>query len=81
MSASVVTFPLYRRQTLLSRIAHALRVKHGEEARLFWRETAGDLLSQLTESGVGPGMAEEEVRNLLYAALAEIEKDTTSVGG
>lgn len=75
MSSSVVTFPLFRQKKLLSGIAHMLKSKQGEEATLFWKETAKGLLHQLTARGVDARSAEEEVRNLLYAVLSEIEAD------
>ncbi len=81
MSSNVVTFPLHRRRKLLSGIAHVLRSKHGAEATLFWRETAKGLLRQLTAEGVEPQAAEQEVRNLLYAVLAEIEADAATAKG
>ncbi|WP_028034132.1 DUF6074 family protein [Chelativorans sp. J32] len=77
MSASVVSFPLYRQQKLLSGIAQALRTKHGDEANLFWRETARNLLQQLTANGVDVRAAEEEVRYFLHAVLLQIETDAT----
>lgn len=76
----VVAFPLYRRQKLLNGIAGVLRAKHGEEATLFWRETAKQLLNQLIADGVEKDGAEEEVRQLLYAALRQVEDDESRAG-
>lgn len=75
MSSNIAAFPLCRQRKLLSGIADVLRSKQGETATLFWRETAQTLLRQLAANGIGLAEAEEEVRNLLYAALAEIEAD------
>lgn len=81
MSSGVVAFPLCRQRKLLSGIANVLRSKQGETATLFWRETAQSLLKQLAANGVELAAAEEEVRSLLYAVLAEIEADTVSARG
>ncbi len=81
MTSAIVAFPLCRQHKLVSGIAHVLRSKQGESATLFWRETAKALLLQLTENGVGHEAAEEEVRGLLYAVLAEIEADTVIASG
>lgn len=81
MSTVVVAFPLHRQQKLVSGIADALRSKQGEEATLFWRETAKRLLRQLAESGVAIRSAEDQVRNLLYAVMAEIEAGAIEARG
>ena len=73
MNAIVVAFPLSRQQKLVSGIAHVLQSKSGEEANRFWHDTAKALLQQQMRIGVATKAAEAEVRNLLYAVLAEIE--------
>ncbi|MEO3998729.1 DUF6074 family protein [Mesorhizobium sp. CAU 1732] len=78
---SITAFPLCRQQKLLHGIANVLRSKQGETATLFWRETAKGLLQQLVANGIDLAAAEEEVRNLLYAVLAEIEADAVSAKG
>lgn len=74
-STTVAAFPLSRQQKLLRGIAAVLGSKQGEEATLFWRETAKALLQNLIERGVDAQSAEDEVRDLLYAVLAEMETD------
>jgi hypothetical protein len=81
MSSSVVVFPLCRQRKLLRDTANVLRSKHGETATLFWRDTARSLLQHLAAKGIDPAAAEEEVRNLLYAVLAEIEANVVSARG
>jgi len=81
MSSSVVAFPLYRYQKLLTGVVHILRVKHGDEANSAWKKMAKELLGHLTDSGVEAEAAEAEVRHLLYAALAEIKNDAATASG
>jgi len=81
MSSSVVAFPLFRHQKLLTGVVHVLRVKQGDEANSAWKEIAKELLGRLKKSGVEANAAEAEVRNLLYAALAEIKKDDAIASG
>ena len=73
MHSTVVAFPLRCQQKLLRGIAAVLGSKQGEEATLFWRETAKALLQNLVERGVDAHLAEDEVRDLFYAVMAEIE--------
>jgi hypothetical protein len=73
MHTTVTAFPLSRQQKLLRGIADVLRSKQGEEATLFWRETAKALLQNLVGRGVDVKSAEGEVRALFYAVMAEIE--------
>lgn len=73
VSSTVKAFPLYRRHKLLSDIASELQSRQGEEASRYWRETAKGLLQLLNDQGVDPLAAQDEVRALLYAVLAEIE--------
>lgn len=75
MHLTVTAFPLSRQQNLLRSIASVLRSKHGEKATLFWRETAKGLMQNLTERGVDAQSAEDEVRALFYAVMAEIDTD------
>ena len=81
MSSSVIAFPLHRHQKLLTGVVHVLRVKQGDEANSAWKEIAKELLGHLTDRGVDANAAEAEVRNLLYAALAEIKKDAATANG
>lgn len=81
MNTVVVAFPLHRQQKLVSGIAHVLRSKQGDDATLFWRETAKGLLHQLAENGVAIRSAEDQVRSLLYAVIAEIEADAVEARG
>ena len=81
MNSGIVAFPLYRQRKLVSGIVHILRSKHGEDATLFWRETAKELLGQLAKSGVDLASAENQVRDLLYAVIAEIETPAAEAQG
>ncbi|WP_353646749.1 DUF6074 family protein [Mesorhizobium sp. WSM2239] len=69
----VVAFPLYRRGKLVTGIAGVLRAIHGEEANVFWRETAKTLAQQLVAAGVEYGAARDEIRTLLRVVLAELQ--------
>ncbi|MER9946228.1 DUF6074 family protein [Mesorhizobium sp. M0092] len=53
-------------------IARVLEFKNGEDANAFWRNTAKLILVQLSESGIAPGVAEQEVGTLLHAVLGDI---------
>lgn len=75
MHSTITAFPLSRQQKLLKGIANVLGSKQGEEAARFWRETVKALMKNLVERGVDAQSAEDEVRCLLYAVLAEIEAD------
>lgn len=75
MGSNVVAFPLCRQRKLVTGIAHMLHSKQGEAATLFWRETAQSLLQRLMASGLDRAAAEEQVRELLYAVLAEVEAE------
>ncbi|PAQ05503.1 hypothetical protein CIT26_30565 [Mesorhizobium temperatum] len=52
--------------------ARILETKNGEDANAFWRSTAKRILVQLFESGIAPGLAEQEVGTLLHAVLGDI---------
>ncbi|WP_353642713.1 DUF6074 family protein [Mesorhizobium sp. WSM2239] len=65
-------FPLHRRRKLIESIARVLESKNGEDANAFWRSTVKTILVQLSESGIAPGLAEQEVRTLLRAVLGDI---------
>jgi hypothetical protein len=80
-NSNVVAFPLHRRKKLVSGIARVLESKHGDDANGFWRETAKEILRQLFASGLTVETAEEEVRTLLYAVLAEIHSRSEAVSG
>jgi hypothetical protein len=81
MGPSIIAFPLSRQRQLVSSVADALRSRQGESATLFWRETAKDLLRQLAANGVEARLAEDQVRNLLYAVVAELETDAVKASG
>ncbi|MGX9182032.1 DUF6074 family protein [Mesorhizobium sp. BHbdii] len=70
--SNISAFPLHRRRKLVESIARVLESKNGEDANAFWRSTVKTILVQLSESGVAPGLAEQEVRMLLRAVLGDI---------
>lgn len=76
MAAEIIAFPLSRRQKLVSDLALVLSKKHGAEANRFWRDTSKTLLQHLTAAGASLEHAEDQVRDLLYAIIAEIEAET-----
>jgi hypothetical protein len=57
---------------LVERIARVLESKNGEDANTFWRSTAKTILVQLSDSGIAPGLAEQEVGAFLHAVLGDI---------
>lgn len=81
MGSEIIAFPLHRRRHLIIELASALRAKHGQEATQFWRDTAKKLLHQLSLTGVAIEDAQDQVRNLLYAVIAEMEADTMKASG
>ncbi|MGX9148193.1 DUF6074 family protein [Mesorhizobium sp. 128a] len=70
--SNVSAFPLHRRRKLVEGIARVLESKNGEDANAFWRSTAKTILVQLSESGIAPGLAEQEVGTLLHAVLVDL---------
>lgn len=70
--SNISAFPLHRRRKLVESIARALKSKNGEDANAFWRSTVKTILVQLSESGIAPGVAEQEIRTLLRAVLDDI---------
>ncbi|WP_456007961.1 DUF6074 family protein [Mesorhizobium sp. f-mel] len=70
--SNISAFPLHRRRKLVEGIARVLESKHGEDANAFWRSTAKAILVQLSESGIAPGLAEQEVGTLLHAVLGDL---------
>lgn len=80
VSSSVSAFPLYRRQKLVGGIASVLQSKNGEDATIFWRETAKQLLRQLLSSGVEAAAAEEEVRKLFYTVMDQMHRGAARAG-
>ncbi|WP_394886326.1 DUF6074 family protein [Mesorhizobium sp. AaZ16] len=70
--SNISAFPLHRRRKLVEGIARVLESKNGEEANAFWRSTAKQILIQLSESGIAPGLAEREVGTLLHAVLSDM---------
>ncbi|MET3524194.1 hypothetical protein ABID25_006064 [Mesorhizobium abyssinicae] len=53
-------------------IARVLKSKNGEDANVFWRNTAKQILVHLSESGIAPILAKQEVVTLLHAVLDDI---------
>ncbi|MER9758301.1 DUF6074 family protein [Mesorhizobium sp. M0166] len=70
--SNISAFPLHRRRKLVEGIARVLESKNGEDANAFWRSTAKTILVQLSESGIAPEVAEQEVGTLLRVVLADI---------
>ncbi|MDX8480811.1 DUF6074 family protein [Mesorhizobium sp. VK24D] len=70
--SNISAFPLHRRRKLVEGIARILESKNGEDANAFWRNTAKQILVQLSESGISPRLAEQEVGTLLHAVLSNI---------
>lgn len=81
MYSKVAAFPLSRQQKLVRGIANVLHCKRGDEATLFWRDTAKALMQNLITRGVAPQSAEDEVRGLFYAVLVEMEAETRAQRG
>jgi hypothetical protein len=67
--SNLVAFPLHRRQKLVEGLARVLASKNGEEANVFWRNTAKQILGQLSAHGLEAEAAEQEVRTLLHTVL------------
>ncbi|MER8459275.1 DUF6074 family protein [Mesorhizobium sp. C280B] len=76
--SNISAFPLHRRRKLVEGIAQVLESRNGEDANAFWRSTAKTILVQLSESGIAPGLAEQEVGTLLHAVLGEIATRSAS---
>ncbi|KUM26987.1 hypothetical protein AU467_18655 [Mesorhizobium loti] len=70
--SNISAFPLHRRRKLVEAIARILESKNGEDAKAFWRNTARQILVQLSGSGIAPRLAEQEVGTLLHAVLSDI---------
>jgi hypothetical protein len=79
-SSGVVAFPLYRQRAVVTALSASLAEKHGEEANLFWRDTAKRHLQQLLAAGVPLQQAEEEVRRLLYVVLDGMHRAAAGTG-
>lgn len=71
--SNLVAFPLHRRQKLVKGLARVLETKNGEEANVFWRYTAKQMLSQLSDYGLEAEVAEQEVRTLLHTVLKDMD--------
>lgn len=74
MSMSVAAFPLYRRRVLVEEVSRRLSEQHRDEATSYWRGKAKELLRQLLAAGISLEAAQQEVRQLLYAALDEMHR-------
>ncbi|TIL82478.1 MAG: hypothetical protein E5Y89_04960 [Mesorhizobium sp.] len=72
-------FPLHRRRKLVEGIARVLESKNGEDANAFWRSTVKTILLQLSQSGIAPGLAEQEIGTLLRAILGDIATRSAKV--
>ncbi|MFB9984474.1 DUF6074 family protein [Mesorhizobium kowhaii] len=70
--SNISVFPLHRRRKLVEGIARVLESKNGKDANTFWRSTVTTILVQLSESGIAPRLAEQEVRTLLHAVIGDI---------
>lgn len=81
MESEIIAFPLHRRPKLVSDLASVLNSKHGDDATAFWRETAKTLLRQLVSAGVADDDAQDQVRRLLYAVVAEMEAEAVKASG
>jgi hypothetical protein len=77
--SNISAFPLHRRRKLVEGIARVLESKNGEDANAFWRSTAKTILVQLSESGIAPGLAEQEVGTLLRAVLVDIATRSAAI--
>ncbi|MCT7375081.1 DUF6074 family protein [Chelativorans salis] len=70
---SVLVFPLYRQRDLVNKVVEGLSKRHHNEANLYWRGMAKQLLAHLTASGVAVEPAQEQIRMLFYTALDEMQ--------
>ncbi|OBQ74027.1 MULTISPECIES: DUF6074 family protein [Mesorhizobium] len=77
--SSISAFPLHRRRKLVEGIARVLESKNGEDANAFWRSTVKTILVQLSQLGIAPGLAEQEIGTLLRAILADIATRSAKV--
>ncbi|RWP21918.1 MAG: hypothetical protein EOR00_02145 [Mesorhizobium sp.] len=59
-----------------SSIAQALETKKGEAASAFWRCAAKKMLIQLSDVGIAPELAAQEVGSLLHAVLDDMANRT-----
>lgn len=78
MSTVTRAFPLHRRRNLVREVIEGLTSRQHDDASLYWRNLAKELLRQLTAAGVSLDAAQQEVRMLLYAALEEMHRQTAS---
>ncbi|PZV37103.1 DUF6074 family protein [Mesorhizobium kowhaii] len=78
--SNISVFPLHRRRKLVESIARDLESKNEEDANAFWRSTVKTILIQLSESGIAPGLAEQEIRTLLRAVLGDIAARSAKLG-
>ena len=78
MSTATRAFPLYRRRNLVREVIEGLAARQHDDASMFWRSLAKDLLRQLTSAGVSLDAAQQEVRLLLYAALEEMHRESAT---
>jgi hypothetical protein len=74
MSVCVAAFPLHRRRNLVEEVSRGLSQYQRDEAASYWRGTAKELLRQLVATGISLETAQQEVRQLLYAALDEMQR-------
>lgn len=80
MSMSVAAFPLHRRRYLVEEVSRGLSAYQRDEATSYWRSKAKELLCQLTATGVSLESAQQEVRQLLYVALDEMQRQDIRAG-
>lgn len=71
---SVVAFPISREVSTVRLIADTIGRLHGEDAVIFWRETASHLLSVAIERGYETEAARHEVRRFFDAVQLTLHK-------
>ncbi|RUV50889.1 MAG: hypothetical protein E5V25_08425 [Mesorhizobium sp.] len=59
-----------------SKYRQALETKNGEAASAFWRCAAKKMLIQLSDVGIAPELAAQEVGSLLHAVLDDMANRT-----
>lgn len=73
--SNICVFPLPRRRTLVE-VSPGPRDKNGEAASAFWRCAAKKMLIQLSDVGIAPELAAQEVGSLLHAVLDDMANRT-----
>jgi hypothetical protein len=73
-SAVVFSFPIDRRVSLVRETARALFERNGEDANLYWRETARSLFMELVDQGRDGPAARREVLRFFEAVQEEFRR-------